>query len=111
MDKEILARLDALAEKLGATGEYLWRALVRGEVVGGVVYIALGAFLGLICGLVAKWTLANRKDADSIDSGFWTMGFVFSVLIGTGLFAGFVSQGFLKVYAAEASALRTILGR
>ena len=51
MQKELLNRLDLLAQKLGVTAEHLWRILVqqaRVELIWDCVQLVLGAiFLGL----------------------------------------------------------------
>jgi hypothetical protein len=111
MDPEIIKRLDALAEKVGATGEYLWRVLVRGEIVAGIVYIGVAVFLGTVA-LVVLRRLGKMYDGagshDRIDIG---MGRFITAVLGLAAFLGFGAVGAVMVFSAEASALRTILGR
>jgi len=53
--QELLKRLDALADKLGTTGAYLWQVLVRQAVLGGVADSVVAVFLGVAAYLAFKY--------------------------------------------------------
>lgn len=48
LTKEILTRIDVVAEKLGTTAEYLWPYLVRAQFVYG-----LGHLIGVVIAIIA----------------------------------------------------------
>lgn len=57
MNKEILSRLDLLAEKLGMSVDYLWPALVQQQLIKGVYYAV--AALALLIGSFIYWRHAK----------------------------------------------------
>lgn len=64
MDPEIVKRLDALGEKLGATGEYLWQALVRGCFASGAAWAACFFLLAIISVKIAMDAKKVLKPVD-----------------------------------------------
>ncbi len=62
---ELLKRLDALAAKMGVTGQYLWGVLLRQahvavwEAVGGLLLGAIAIIVGL---LALWWGIRQPKD-------------------------------------------------
>jgi hypothetical protein len=57
--QEALKRLDALAEKLGTTAQYLWTVLVKQAyiegIVGTVLFVLCAIYLGIGIRLLFKW--------------------------------------------------------
>ena len=65
MQKELLARLDALAQKFGATGEHLWKILVRQALVEVITDLACAAVffaVGIILYKLARFFTRKAKE-------------------------------------------------
>lgn len=66
---ELFKRLDALAEKLGTTGAYLWSVLVRQGVAQGAVDAGTAVALATFATVLMRWVIVNWKawKADDYD--------------------------------------------
>lgn len=60
MNKESIQALNALAEKLGTTAEYLWNVLVEQAFISAITDLAILAGLSL---LLWKWWLVIKKNS------------------------------------------------
>ena len=117
MDPELLKRLDALAEKVGQTGERLFASLVRQEVVAGWTWLIVGAALTMTFvgfGLVLRaWAgeeaAQNPKDSDAGSGllagamGMWLIAAIFLFTM--------VPCNTIRLASPEAAALKTLLGK
>jgi hypothetical protein len=102
--------LGALADKLGVSAEYLWRVLVEGMVLSGVLRIIGGVLLlaAIVAGFIGcrKWVKNPGCEYDVetmliIGGCFGAFGLAMSVLL--------LYNGILRVFAPEYSALQVLL--
>ena len=96
LQTEILSRVDALAEKLGTTAEYLWTSLNTGVSNSAFAYIIFGASI-LAFGLLVfaifftlGLKLGKREERNLSESGmgfmvFGTVALVISFIICIGI--------------------------
>ena len=108
MQEEILKRIDALAEKLGTTGELLWGVLVRQAVMEGwgftiallVSFFICGAIV-LMCFRPAMKELSDtRSDSPRGTASVFAAAFaaIGALIAGISLLA---NQPFLKILNPE----------
>ena len=112
MDPEIVKRLDALGEKLGATGEYLWNALVRGCFAAGLMYgcaFIVAAVLGLCGSAYAKKEQAKVKPGSDLQD-FLRFAAVVLLIASVGCVFGSCSY-FVDAIAPERAAIKIIFGK
>lgn len=67
LTNEVLKRIDALAAKLGTTGEYLWTVLVRQarvEAIQNIVTVILSAIVIAVSIAVLKWGIRREVEND-----------------------------------------------
>lgn len=111
MDPEIVKRLDALGEKLGATGQYLWDALVRGcfaaGIVWGIALVVLSVVLGYV-NVLFRRKLSSEKG--SPDEEVFLVGFVISALACVVCFLGGMHH-LVDAIAPERAAIKIIFGK
>lgn len=112
MDPEILKRLDAMAEKFGATGERLWAAMVRYEV--GVAWAAVvGAVVAVAAFLFAvRWMRSSEDRLDALADGH--PGYVVMTVFGCSLTLIAVVIAICNLpglVSPEAAALKSLLGK
>lgn len=84
IDPKILERLDALAAKVGATGEHLWRILLvqaRVELVNSIVWMAGSALVAWFLFGQFKKNVTAAKDASWKDEERYVF---YCILFGTG---------------------------
>lgn len=121
--KAILDRLDALAVKLGATGEYLWQALVRGAMVDGATQVVMCILVVALIGFAYKRADAAgaeigmdekdqfRRELASIDRKAVRVLAAVIAFGGTMIALNALRVGLNYLLAPEAAALKTILGQ
>lgn len=63
MQKELLARLDVLADKMGVTVEYLWGVLVKQAYVDGIRDVIIGVLLLGVAWLIHRYIKAGKQQA------------------------------------------------
>jgi hypothetical protein len=113
LNQEILQRIDALAQKLGTTADYLWPILVREQYAVGLAGLAMTAGSVLVTA-TAAWFMARSKTAFFNYEGGPRPRFFGVVALGFALLVAVLSLASLpadlaKVVAPEAAALRSIL--
>jgi len=64
---EILTRVDALAERLGTTAEYLRSSIVQDVMVRGWALFAGCALIAVLLLIVAKRLAPKLRDLDAVD--------------------------------------------
>ncbi len=112
MDPEILKRLDALAEKLGATGAHLWDAAVRyqvgcawGAIIGAVVSVAV------LSGYV-RWIMASKDRRYEVADGHVGYGMVLLTLAIAAFIACVNAVCVVPTFISpEGAALKSLLGK
>ena len=106
MNEELLKRLDALAAKLGTTGEQVWAILVKQARIEAITH-ALGglAFAALIFYAIKKlWAWGRDESYREFETGFGT------ILLGIALlFAAALVAEIRWYFMPEAWALQQIL--
>lgn len=110
---KIIGMLEALAKKLGTTGEYLWGVLVKQgylELYTDIAYITVAFIVAITCITTAMKEFINNERVDI--RGDWTKGKFALVLFclvlgGLSLFTGLITFNGLQV--PEAYALERIL--
>ena len=113
MDPEIVKRLDALGEKLGATGQYLWEALVRGCFASGAAWAACFFLLAVIAGKIALDAKKVLKPLDPRSIAPMSSS-QFVLLIATAATIGFTLGSFsnlVDALAPERAAIKIIFGK
>jgi len=118
--QEVFKRIDALAEKMGITAQYLWPKLVGWEfwrAVGGVLSTLLFAAVGLLVFYKAYPICKQQWDSCNDNEGtMWSAG-VFC-LVGAGMFVlgaiAFILGGeewIATLFFPEARAFFKLVGR
>lgn len=107
MNEELLKRLDLLAVKLGATGQYLWETLVKREFAEGVW--SLGMLGMTVAGIVFLWQkLTKFGEENPYDKAECAAGKAILVIGGLGLIDLFSNTAVLGLLNPEGQALKTI---
>lgn len=111
---ELIKRLDALAEKLGTTGAYLWSMLVKQAYYTGIQdAIWAAAFLIVaILGYKGVRYSYTKSCADHYGAEGWVYGVVFGcigVVACVGLFLGFSTEAIKEIANPGYYALKQIL--
>ena len=112
MDPEILKRLDALAEKVGATGANLWEASVRYQLgcAWGAIISAFIAVL-VLAGYV-RWIMASEHRRDELADGHIGYGFPLLMLCILTLVATIAAVASIpSLISPEGAALKSLLGK
>lgn len=107
MDPEIASRLDALSQKLGVAVDYLWPALVRLQVVNGIISAGF-----LILTVATAWISfkKNRKVVpDSAEDVVTAAIFLVSSILSVLALVGFLFFGVQNLVVPEAMALKDLL--
>ena len=113
MDPEIVKRLDALGEKLGATGQYLWDALVRGCFASGAAWAACFFLLAAISGKIALGAKKVLKPLDPRSIALMSSSQLV-LMISTIAAVGFTLASFANLVdalAPERAAIKIIFGK
>ena len=118
MNKEVIQRIDKLAESLKTTGEHLWEVATRQGMVEGIANLLLSAVLLLVAVATAclfyvsinKFFFGAAKDANE----FWVIASFLSglatLIFGTvGL--SYLHEGITLYLNPEGYALKLILGQ
>lgn len=70
--QELIKRLDALADKLGTTGQYLWTVLVKqAYVVGFTDFIWVGFYIGAAYALYKAGNYFRETADEEREGAFW----------------------------------------
>jgi len=122
LQKELLTRLDALAERLGTKAEYLWAVLVREQFVNGITGLVTGTlFLAAsIWGMlrIAKYVYRKEKSKynesleyalDDDSRTMCTFLLVVTFLLGVGISFCCFNGSFAQAFVPEAAAFRVLL--
>lgn len=116
MDPELLKRIDALAEKVGQTGERLFASLVQREAVAGWTWLVISTLTLAVCAfiIIASFRAERAevaKGADTDDCGVYYGGMVISTLIALSLLFLAIPTCIVQIASPEAAALKTLLGK
>jgi len=110
MQAELLKRLDALATKVGTTGEHLWTVLVAQARIDAIQYI-IGAILVLLAAIVVAYIGTHIwKSADGFNDGkAWGIFLWFAASIGFAAAAALATDSLTPLLNPEYWAFKEIL--
>lgn len=69
MQQQMMARLDAIAQKLGVAANVLWQATIRQQIVNGWECVLGAAIFGLAVLIGIHWLVKNWKEL--AEEAFW----------------------------------------
>jgi cytochrome bd-type quinol oxidase subunit 2 len=115
---ELLKRLDALAQQLGTSVNYLWHVLVKQGLVQGGTDLMISLFLLILSMIALHYAKIGYREGpkDRNERGEWPDRYITLSAIGTlssallfGMFMGWLYYGLQEVLNPEYYALKELL--